>query len=153
MPLQYAQEITRLHKLYIQGKFDPLTVETDHKTIRAHQRNKTAVAGRVGEAVSDADMWGLVFQETLQEYQEIESNAADDRATVPLSGASEDPYSGPFSDLVHRNGTADGRYGTVVRGGLVARVQCDRPLPTAGSGVCGACAGCGARVRGCCDVC
>ena len=66
MPLEYAQEITKLHKLYIQGKLDPLTVVTNHKTIRAHQR-KAAVAGRVSEAVSGGEMWGLVFEETIWE--------------------------------------------------------------------------------------
>ena len=144
MPLEYAQEITRLHKLYIQGKLDPLTVVTTHRTIRAHQR-KAAIAGRLGEAVSGGEMWDLVYEETLQELDRLEIDHAEGGAEAAKPDGSDDPYSGPFTECISKSGSADGRYGAVVRGGFVARVQPPARPPTRPC-LCVACACCCARI-------
>ena len=128
MPVEYATEVTRLHKMFIQGKFDPLTVDTDHKTIRAHQRRvgSTPVAGRVAGMISEVEMRELEMQETMQEMGAIPEDVAEldiSQGPQPSDGG----YSGPFTDKISGSGTADGNYGTVVRGGYVARIYVDRP--------------------------
>ena len=127
MPVEYATEVSRLHKLFIQGKFDPLTVVTEHQTIRAHQRKvgSTPVNGRVACTVSEVDMRELEMQETMQEMGIAETVAGLDISQGPQP--SDGGYSGPFADKISGCGTADGNYGTVVRGGYVARVYVDRP--------------------------